>query len=445
MAGVGPIDTNGGNDVDGSEAANVDKTVVCSEDVPSFGTRASWAKRLPRKRPVPLLLTGLICVLGAGLVGTYLFVLLRRPQAVVASSSSPPSGVRDGGQTVSSVSPGLHGTQCAAIAVLEPMRRVVLDETFETVPLPRFKYEGQVQLNWSPGQTTFKPTTEEQSLVYPAEMGPVADLTARLTFEPLDKPAASGDTSLGVVLPQQVVFVVLRRRRSGEATNGEIRLVRGSMMEERTLRVFPFPNDLPNGDWTVRYHHGLIRVEHERRLVAQGFAYASPNTSPVIGAYVGQKGSGLTVKRIRISAADTPSLSSETMKILERAAATSKKSKELYHQKNYVESLVVAQETLRLFQKARGKVHPDVGNAWLNIALLQQAQGRSEDAQRSHETALAIFERSLGREHPITALQHAALAEVLSARGQLAAAEAELDKTAVTVRNVFGVEETKNK
>ena len=63
----------------------------------------------------------------------------------------------------------------------------------------------------------------------------------------------------------------------------------------------------------------------------------------------------------------------------------------------------MAQRALTLHKKLLGATHPEVGLTLANLAVMQQALGRTTDATVSYRKAGVILEEALGSAHPTTA------------------------------------------
>ena len=68
------------------------------------------------------------------------------------------------------------------------------------------------------------------------------------------------------------------------------------------------------------------------------------------------------------------------------------------------------QRALAIDEAVYGPEHPDVALTLTNLGIVQQQLGELEAARECALRAVAIFERSLGLEHPYTATARALLA-----------------------------------
>jgi tetratricopeptide (TPR) repeat protein len=88
----------------------------------------------------------------------------------------------------------------------------------------------------------------------------------------------------------------------------------------------------------------------------------------------------------------------------------------------YAEARQLSERALAIKEKVLGPEHPDTARSLNNLADVLQARGDLAAARPLHERALAIKEKVLGPEHPDTATSLNNLAHVLQAQGDLAAA-----------------------
>ena len=66
----------------------------------------------------------------------------------------------------------------------------------------------------------------------------------------------------------------------------------------------------------------------------------------------------------------------------------------------FAEAEPLYQQSLAIWEKARGSDHPDVGASLNNLAVLYRNQGKYAQAQLLHKRSLAIWEKTLGPDHP---------------------------------------------
>ncbi|MDR0634743.1 MAG: tetratricopeptide repeat protein, partial [Azoarcus sp.] len=87
-------------------------------------------------------------------------------------------------------------------------------------------------------------------------------------------------------------------------------------------------------------------------------------------------------------------------------------------QGDYGKALEWHRKALAIWEKTLGKGHPLRATAYNNIAEVYRAQGKYEEALEWHRKALAIREKVLGKEHPDTATTYNNIAGVYRAQSQ---------------------------
>jgi TonB family protein len=99
----------------------------------------------------------------------------------------------------------------------------------------------------------------------------------------------------------------------------------------------------------------------------------------------------LTLSLIEISAQTTK----ETVQLspaLQEAAKLSAEVINLFQQKKYDAALPLAQKVVEIREKESGKTHISVGQAWRNLAYIQERRGKLDEAEKAFEKALDIYE-----------------------------------------------------
>jgi len=368
------------------------------------------------------------------------------------------------------------GAEPAAPAPAETPPSVILDETFQTNLLSRVKTIGAGQFTCRDDRLILTPKKEgdgtPMGLVYAISAGPVAQLTAGLVFPAIEDDPAIAETRLGILLQgRRIIHVVFSRKRTGRQMSAELRLVHMSDLEQ-VLRVFPLSSDVSSGEWTVEYHHGLVRVAIQGRKTAQGFVAVRPIASPIVGVSLTQRGGPVQVQRLRVAAAiasqesnavrptngrpentgfrfappditllntNKPLSLDETRRQLLQDAAHARERATQYHsQARHQEAVGAALECCALLQRAHGRQHPDVAADMVALARALDADGRRDEALKSLQEALRIQEAVLGASHPHTATVRAALADVLAAQGKSAEACAQYKAALPVYESVFG-------
>ena len=106
----------------------------------------------------------------------------------------------------------------------------------------------------------------------------------------------------------------------------------------------------------------------------------------------------------------------------------------------YAQARPLYERALAINEKTLGPEHPDTALSLNNLALLLQDEGDLAGARARHERALAIREKTLGPEHPDTAESLNNLALLLQAQGELAAARPLFERALAIYQKVRGPE-----
>jgi CHAT domain-containing protein len=96
---------------------------------------------------------------------------------------------------------------------------------------------------------------------------------------------------------------------------------------------------------------------------------------------------------------------------------------QLYNQGKYEEAIPFAQSALAIREKVLGKDHPDVAQSLSNLAVLYGKQGKYTQAISLAQRSLAILEKTFGKDHPDVATGLNNLAGLYSDQGKYAEAE----------------------
>ena len=103
--------------------------------------------------------------------------------------------------------------------------------------------------------------------------------------------------------------------------------------------------------------------------------------------------------------------------------ALSAKVEELHGQGRFDEAVDVAQQALKMAERALRPDHPDVATSLNNLAELYRDQGKYGDAEPLYKQSLAIREKALGPDHPDVATSLNNLAELYRDQGNYGDAE----------------------
>ncbi|MFH1266707.1 MAG: tetratricopeptide repeat protein [Planctomycetota bacterium] len=329
-------------------------------------------------------------------------------------------------------------------SLVEPERSIVFDDTFQDGPLLTIaRFIGSGDYSWPAGELYLKPPKDgvpkEIGLLYKAVAGPVADLTARIEFPPIENRRGIAETYLTFSLESgEAVRVAFVRKRMDDAITTEVRVIRASCTEN-VVRAFPLPGDAPPGEYTVRYHHGLVGIQCQGRLLGQAFVEVSPPSSSLRSVSISQKGLPVRFRQLRLAAVPRPEQNdSQKAMLLEAVLAGGRSAFLRAERQRAPDAERAAIESLVLFQKLRGREHADVACAFVKLAEVCEDQGKHQEAQRSYEAALKIMDKALGPPHPLTAATRLALGRMRLAQGEHAAAKTLFEVALPVYESVYG-------
>jgi tetratricopeptide (TPR) repeat protein len=106
----------------------------------------------------------------------------------------------------------------------------------------------------------------------------------------------------------------------------------------------------------------------------------------------------------------------------------------------YAAALPLRERALAIYERTLGPEHPGTATYLNNLALLLKDQGDLAGARPLYERALAIREKALGPEHPWTALSLQSLAAMLQAQGDLAGARPLYERALAIYEKTLGPE-----
>ena len=95
---------------------------------------------------------------------------------------------------------------------------------------------------------------------------------------------------------------------------------------------------------------------------------------------------------------------------------------------------------LAMYEKTLGPEHPHVATCLHNLAELYKAQGRYAEAKPLCQLALAIYEKALGAKHPSVAISLNYLADLYYAQGRYGEAEPLYRRALAIKEKVLGPE-----
>jgi hypothetical protein len=328
--------------------------------------------------------------------------------------------------------------------------KAVFAEDFKTFAVGRFKQlgPGEVDQDLQAGTVTLHPGVR---WVRPGVAGFTAEYAVTLDFPSLEKDGDAGGTSFGFVLSNgQIGRVTFSHERKEGKVAGVIDIGKlindprapGGDTEQR-LRRHELKGDLPNGKWTIRYHHGLVIVKHGESELARG-SFETPGAA-VLGVTWDQLQGKLTCKGMTLEGSVPPPRPPNEQAQLQEAAKINQRGIALFNQKKFAEALEPAKQASDIYLKVLGEDHHDTANSFLNVATLLQHVGKLDEAKALFERCLKIRNQVLGADHPETALAHLNLGNVLLAQGKRQDAQKHYAECLAVYRQVLGEEHPSTK
>jgi tetratricopeptide (TPR) repeat protein len=112
----------------------------------------------------------------------------------------------------------------------------------------------------------------------------------------------------------------------------------------------------------------------------------------------------------------------------------------LYQRAEYAQAEPLYRTAITIYEKVLGPEHPHTATSLNNLAELYRAQGRYTEAEPLYRGALEILEKVLGPEHPHTATSLNNLAELYRAQGRYKEAEPLLRRALAIDEKVLGMD-----
>lgn len=307
----------------------------------------------------------------------------------------------------------------ALVRAEPPGLSTVFDEDFKEVAQNRFKTlrPGQTDQNLAAGRVTMHPGT---GWVRPAFAGFTAEYSFKLEFPPLANDGDTSEVDFSFVLAnRQIAIVRLQRNRTNGQTSGVIQIGKaftsGGMDKTAILRSAPQKGDLSAGEWTARFHHGLVVVRHDDKELARGFL--DMDSTAVIGVTWEQRQAKQTCAGMKLRGILPPGQSPEVQAQLQQASLLNQQGLQAFKMGKVQEALKLVSEASVMFVKVLGEKHHDSANSFANVAMLLQSVGKLDEAKGLLERTLAIRTEVVGADHPHTGQAMLNLATLLVQMG----------------------------
>ncbi len=286
------------------------------------------------------------------------------------------------------------------------------------------------------------------SLVRRAAAGVHVTLDLKLTFDPLVEDGVDQrKTTFILVLANRSVAGFTIDRSAGDDAPATVTLIKGGVDQHQAddLRDFQIQANKLDGNWQLRYRHGLLTLKHGDRnsqassgdsrvdedgseQLTLGSADVDAIGVQVIGVTWIQSGGKTTCGQMTLKSEPTGQIAPEQETALLLAADLNRQSFEAYNDDNLDKALDLMTKASNLFLRVHGDHHYDSGNSLINLATLLEEQGNPDKAGDYWARALAIHEKTLGKSHPQTSVTRFSVGKNLLQRDKIKAAEAALTR-----------------
>lgn len=289
----------------------------------------------------------------------------------------------------------------------------IFEENFDDNPMNRFKMlpVPEPGTTSSGGSGRYDKTRHAYtlggrlSLVRPFRAGPHVEFGLTLRFSPFgaeDPPKLETDLMF-VLFDKSMVGVQVHRTQEVDSPT-VVKFVeeRPAPAQTRILREIELPRRELDGDWLLRYRHGLLTLDHGTNTI--GGASIGRLGISVAGVSWLQKGGQVTCEGMFVKGEQFPVLDPEAQERLQRASRTNEEAKKLYQEGKHEDALAKMKEASALFVEVHGEENYDSANSFTNLASILESMGQMEEAATLWTKALAIHEKTLGANHPHTTL-----------------------------------------
>src|SRR5262249_36973970 len=150
----------------------------------------------------------------------------------------------------------------------------------------------------------------------------------------------------------------LRVLFSGNATDGK-RIT-------RVLRTFPLPDEFHQGEWRLRWHHGLLDVRRAGKRVAVG--HIEQAAQPLLPLRWLQTTGSARCRTMRLEGTAPARLTAEQARELEQAGRHNDEAVRLTGERKFREALEPARRALETRTKQLGEKHPHTALSLANLA-----------------------------------------------------------------------------
>ncbi len=288
----------------------------------------------------------------------------------------------------------------------------------------RSDYEVMGDVSWDKGRLSLAP---DSSIKKKVDSGSWADVKLVIESGKLEKDGDRAVTVLQFELDgaTDCQIVWMASKRDGKTVR-RVRIydtvktlfaTKRELIRERLLTP-----EIPDGDWSVTYRHGLLTVSSSQAPFITG--YIENGSATVAGVLLRAVYRPTQVRTVKVAGVEPPpALSPEELKELSTAGQLNSQAIRLYRQGKAARALVPARQAAEIRKRLQGQGHPDYSVSLNNLAEFYRVLGDYPKAEPLFVQARKIDKKVLGEEHPRYATCLNNLANLYEAMGDYAKAE----------------------
>ena len=267
------------------------------------------------------------------------------------------------------------------------------------------EYQGSNEYVWKPGAWHLGP---ESSLWAKLDIGRSVKANLWLRFQPVSDENPQVVTEFHIPCSAREALAIRLRATKGEqGTESFVEILRLDVSQEppleSQLRAGRMKGYLPDGQWGIDYHFGLVTISHRGNTLLSGYLRRA---QPVAGVIVRQRVGGLVVERIEIFAEprEAAQLPADQLGKIQEAADNLEKAGELQLQSDYPRATSLAEKSLARFVEILGERHPWSLDARALSGFCEfRLPGRVSEGRKKLQSALTVGREVFGEQHPMVA------------------------------------------
>ncbi len=280
-----------------------------------------------------------------------------------------------------------------------PQLKPLFADDFQTDS--REQYELQGDASWSEGRLTL---ATGSSLNKKLDAGSRVELKLGMPPSKLEKDGDRAVTVLQFDLQGATACqVVWMASKSDGKTIRRVRIydteptLLGTKRE--LIREHLLATEVPDGNWTVTYRHGLLTVNSPRRRLLTGYLENGTATVEAVGLRAVYQPTQVTT--VKVDGVDPPStLSREARDELATANQHNKEVVLLWREGKSALAIEPARKALEIRRRVLGKHHRAYGLSLFNLAAQYAAVGEYARARPLYIEARDNWKKLLGEDHP---------------------------------------------